>query len=407
MNEFALNENVEKLESVFLSILYLKPEERLVAPNISHLSQIKEILNNIFSDITCTEASYSLNTDKLFFGIKINPVMTSTDAMIILTTDDPVNIGKYQIEFDSKLFDIGLTAEELTSFVLFEISSMMSSECINNTRALIDLHILSNDDVIQIRDSVNYSQLIIYALKDTMYKVSSLLFKENNESIMANKLLQTLDITDSLISAREKVINGAFGAGDSVREPKTIILQWMFMVYKDMKHNYTMVSDTLKDAKDFTASRLIKQEIDKTLVAINRIGAEILSESANLSRTLDSTGYGKLLETSLFASLKKSGLRGLEDALYELTIKVKNCEEEDEAIFILRGINTRLSIIEDYIYNTPDLSDNERKKWTLIAMKYRELREELAKKKIGNKKQYGLFFDYSQLDQLDKDSSYY
>lgn len=407
MNEFALNENVEKLESVFLSILYLKPEERLVAPNISHLSQIKEILNNIFSDITCTEASYSLNTDKIFFGIKINPVMTSTDAMIILTTDDPVNIGKYQIEFDSKLFDIGLTAEELTSFVLFEISSMMSSECINNTRALIDLHILSNDDVIQIRDSVNYSQLIIYALKDTMYKVSSLLFKENNESIMANKLLQTLDITDSLISAREKVINGAFGAGDSVREPKTIILQWMFMVYKDMKHNYTMVSDTLKDAKDFTASRLIKQEIDKTLVAINRIGAEILSESANLSRTLDSTGYGKLLETSLFASLKKSGLRGLEDALYELTIKVKNCEEEDEAIFILRGINTRLSIIEDYIYNTPDLSDNERKKWTLIAMKYRELREELAKKKIGNKKQYGLFFDYSQLDQLDKDSSYY
>ena len=152
---------------------------------------------------------------------------------------------------------------------------------------------------------------------------------------------------------------------------------------------------------------MIKYSVNKTLVAINRIGAEILSESANLSRTLDSTGYGKLLETSLFASLKKSGLRGLEDALYELTIKVKNCEEEDEAIFILRGINTRLSIIEDYIYNTPDLSDNERKKWTLIAMKYRELREELAKKKIGNKKQYGLFFDYSQLDQLDKDSSYY
>ena len=34
-------------------------------------------------------------------------------------------------------------------------------------------------------------------------------------------------------------------------------------------------------------------------------------------------------------------------------------------------------------------------------MKYRELREVLARKKIVNKKQYGLFFDYDKLDHLD------
>ena len=86
-------------------------------------------------------------------------------------------------------------------------------------------------------------------------------------------------------------------------------------------------------------------------------------------------------------------------------MRIKNCETEEDALYILRGINTRLSILEDYLNNTPDLSDTERKRWELVATKYRELREQLAKKKIVNKKQYGLFFDYDQLDQLDNNKN--
>ena len=82
--------------------------------------------------------------------------------------------------------------------------------------------------------------------------------------------------------------------------------------------------------------------------------------------------------------------------------RTKSCETEEEAMYVLRGINTRLNILEDYLFNTPDLSDNERKRWEFLAIKYRELRNILAKKKIMNKKQYGIFVDYNQLDQLDK-----
>ena len=173
------------------------------------------------------------------------------------------------------------------------------------------------------------------------------------------------------------------------------------MVYKDMKHNSVNVSDTLKESKDLTASKLIKAEIDKTLAAINRIDAEILVEGTKLISGLNKPGCNRLLESSLFKGLKQSGLKSIEDKLYEYSLLIKNCDTEEDAMYILRGINTRLSILEDYIYNTKDISDAERKKWESVAMQYRLVREQLIKKKIANKKQYGLFFDYDQLDYLD------
>ena len=401
-----LNDKVERLESVFLNIIRLKPEERLIAPNISHLTDIKTALNDLFDqECTCKDVIYTLNTDKPFFGIEINPDMSPAEALIILTTDDKFKLKEYQLELDSKLFEIGLTADEIVATILFEISSMINSyEAIDQVRVMIDLYLLSEDDVINIRNSANYSQLIIYALKDTLYKVSSIMFKEDPEEIQTNRLIQVLELEDSLLPAQEKILSSPYGSGECVREPKITILQWMFMIYKDIKHNSSIIKETLTEAKYFTASRLIKSEIDKTLAAVDRINVTIF-ESCSLNRMFEAKAIHSLNEISIFKSLKQNGLRGIEDALYEYALRIKNCETEEDALYILRGINTRLSILEDYLNNTPDLSDTERKRWELVATKYRELREQLAKKKIVNKKQYGLFFDYDQLDQLDNNKN--
>ena len=94
--------------------------------------------------------------------------------------------------------------------------------------------------------------------------------------------------------------------------------------------------------------------------------------------------------------MKQNGLRSIEDGLYEFAMRMKNCDTEEDAMYILRGINTRLNVLEDYIYNTPELTDRERKKWQAVANQYRELRVQLTKKKIWKKNSYGLFFDYNQ-----------
>jgi hypothetical protein len=397
MNIELLPEKVEKLESVFVNILYLKPEDRIIAPNMSALNDLRAIINSIFDENKCTDVIYTLNTDKQFFGIRINPAMSSSDATIILSTDEKVKLVKYQIEFDSKLFDIGLDAAELTALTIYEISAMMdSSELFDNVRSAIDHDIVSNDDVVSIRDSINYAQLIIFAIKDTMYKLSSIIFKDSASDAIVNPAVQATNTAEALSSAKDKILSSISGLGESLRTPKPVILQWMFVMYRNMDTNSSIVKDTLVDAKAFTASKLETEEINKTITAINRINSSVLEASRNtdLPKFFENNNLSSLNEISIFKSLKKSGLRGIENDLYEYSMRVRNCDEPEEAYVIMRGINSRLGVLEDYIYSE-NLPEREREHWINISMQYRELRNVLAKKKL-DRKQYGLFWDYSQ-----------
>ena len=402
MNIEYLAEKVEKLESVFVNILYLKPEDRVVAPNMSNLADLRTIINSIFDENKCLDVLYTLNTDKQFFGIRINPAMSASDATVILSTDEKVRLVNYQIEFDSKLFDIGLSGDELVAITIYEIASMMdNTEIFDNLRALIDCNVVTNDDVISIRDSVNYAQLIIFAIKDTMYKLSSMIFKDEPEDLLTNPATAATETGESLLSAREKIISSISGLGDTFRTPKPVILEWMFLMYRDMKINSGIISDTLNDAKAFTASRLEIAEIDKTLDAVNRIDSSIIeSKNIDLNHFFEKKHLSSLNEISLFKSLKKNGLRGIENELYEYTMRVKNCTDADDAYLVMRGINNRLGVLEDYIYSE-QLTDSDRRHWEEVAQAYRDLRVVLSKKKLEGK-QYGLFFDYNKLDELDK-----
>ena len=401
MNIEYLAEKVEKLESVFVNILYLKPEDRVVAPNMTNLADLRTIINSIFDENKCLDVLYTLNTDKQFFGIRINPAMSASDATVILSTDEKVRLVNYQIEFDSKLFDIGLTGEELVAITIYEIASMMdNTEIFDNLRTLIDCNVVTNDDVISIRDSVNYAQLIIFAIKDTMYKLSSMIFKDEPEDLLANPATAATETGESLLSAREKIISSISGLGDTFRTPKPVILEWMFLMYRDMKINSGIISDTLNDAKTFTASRLEIAEIDKTLDAVNRIDSSIIeSKNIDLNHFFEKKHLSSLNEISLFKSLKKNGLRGIENELYEYTMRVKNCTDPDDAYLVMRGINNRLGVLEDYIYSE-QLTDSDRRHWEEVAQAYRDLSVVLSKKKLEGK-QYGLFFDYNKLDELD------
>lgn len=398
-----LAEKIEKMESVFLNILYLKPEERVIAPSMSTLGDLKSVLNQIFKDNNCINVSYTLNTDKPFFGIRINPNMSPSDAVVILSTEEKVKLNRYQIEFDSKLFDIGLDESELAAITIHEIFSMMDScEVIDKVRECIDGNIVSENDVISIRDSVNYAQLIIFAIKDTMYKLSSFMFKSDDE-IASNPGVMASNLEDYIVSAKSKIKTSVSGMSDTMRTPTPSILQWMFVMYKNMKINSKVVKDTLEDAKTFTGSKLEIGEIDKCLTSIDRIESSILlGEGKDLNNFFAENHLTSLNEISLFRNLKKNGLRSIEDELYEFAMKVKNCTEADDAYLIMRGINSRLSILEDYL-DLEDLKDSERKHWQAVSDKYKELRYNLSKKKF-KEKQYGLFFDYSQLPS-DKDKN--
>ena len=352
-----------------------------------------EILNKIFDNRQCVDFLYTNNTDNVIFGINVNPTITNTDLVDILIGTEEMNLGRYSVELDSKLVDV-LDAEELAAFIVDEIDNIMSSTAITNVRAYIDIHLTENDASLDLRNSVNYSQILIYGIKDTINKLNSVMYKLNSDSISTNEYAVALELSDTLEIVQQKLKSIVFGNDVNSDDPKMSVLDWVFLIYKDIEHEYKDAQETLKNAKLFTGSVNQKDEIDKTIKALGRASSEVLSEGAKIIEEATK-------KISLFKNLKQNGLRGIESDLYEYKVRVKNCTDEDDAIYILRCIMTRINILQDYINNNPDISDAEAARWQSDIDAYMNLRAELSAKKVGAKAQYGVFVDYNRLDELD------
>ena len=176
MNELAVQENMDKLTDIINQIKTSGNDSEGLLKITSFVNDLKSVLNDTFSDegYNCLDVIYTLNTDNEYFGVIVNPPIDGLTAFKIFATGEAIRLASYQLELDSKLFANNLTSEEIAAVILFEISSALDPNQITNIRNLIDLHVLSDDDVIHLRDSINYNQLIIYALKDTLRKVSSI-----------------------------------------------------------------------------------------------------------------------------------------------------------------------------------------------------------------------------------------
>ena len=69
-------------------------------------------------------------------------------------------------------------------------------------------------------------------------------------------------------------------------------------------------------------------------------------------------------------------------------------------MFIMRNLSANLAILQDYVENTPNLSESEIARWEEDIDEYRNLRRELGTKKFMKADSF-LNYDYSKLDALD------
>jgi len=352
--------------------------------------KIKYAINEIFEDSSCMSVILTNNTDKMMFGVRVNPIITDSDVLKLIIDDQPIEqcIKNYSMEIDLSLFNY-MNGLDVAAYILEEVASVMSTNILDNIRHIIDCILADEETSIEIRQSINYSQVLIFGIKDTINKIASLLYKDE-EAIGMNEYSEGLDLKDVLRELAGILKSNVFGEENVTATPNLSVLKWSLMVYKDIDLHYNMAKDTLETSKTMTGSVLEKREVDKTLNAIKKAYYEVLSEAV-----VEEAFKG----FSLFKNLKMNGLRSIEDDLYEYKIRVKNCEDQEEAMYTLRQINTRIAILEDYLANT-EVSESERERWYNVILCYRELRAELAKKKIGNKKSYGIFVDYDKIDQI-------
>lgn len=336
------------------------------------LVDLRNELNLFFRDSKCKEVIYTNNTDKLFFGMAVMPVIKADNVYDILQTDEPYRVSEYYLELDSKLFGqmLNLNARELTAVILHEVGHMVKDTTpMNTVRNNIDVYLLKNHENIKISDSIHYKEILAYGLKDALRKVTSI-FESDSDELIADEFVVMCGYGPDLESAFQKVVKNSYNINKDV-DNKIIVLSWVLRLYKDVKLRRISAIRSMNKGKALTPSKLEKKEMDNVVRRLERIDDDALLESVFDDMA---SKYSATLK-----QIKYKGIRSFEDDLYEYSLRAKNLETENDALLLLHQINSRMAIIDDYV-STEKLEDKEQKRWFDLQDKYYKLREDLSRK---------------------------
>jgi hypothetical protein len=223
-----------------------------------------------------------------------------------------------------------------------------------------------------LNDSINYREILRYGIISTVRKVTSI-FEAKDDEIIADEFVFACGYGEDLSTALKKISRNGFLVNKNVKD-KMIVLAWVLRLYKEVKFRRIPALKTLKKGKDMTASKLEIKQMEKVESSLKKIDDASLLEHSfvdSLKQRLDATRKAVLYK----------GIKGFEDDLYEHSIRVKHVYDEDDALLLLRTLNNKISILNDYVTNEK-LSDKERERWYAILEKYYKVREELSKKNL-------------------------
>ena len=146
-------------------------------PNTNNMNKLQKELNRFFKDSTCKGVIYTKNTDKVFFGMCVMPVIDGNKAVDILHNNEVCRINEYYLELDSKLFDplLALSSRELVAILLHEVGHIVNNNApVDEVRKEIDSYLAKEDDNLVIADSIHYKEILAFGIKDFIRRTSSL-----------------------------------------------------------------------------------------------------------------------------------------------------------------------------------------------------------------------------------------
>ena len=366
---------VNKLASNFD---YSRIEKILFALDADHssskLSLLKSELNKLFIKAKCKEILYTVNNDNLFFGMRVYPNINGGDAMDILRDED-VYISEYYLEFDSKLFDpmLALDQRELTAILLHEIGHIVyDTGSIDEVKKHIDMYFVGSDEeaVINTKD-LNYQEVLAYAIKDAVLKVGSLFAKFGNEETIADTFVVSCGYGPYLDSAFRKLSASTTYINKDV-DNSFVVLSWALRLKNEIKFKRLPAIKTLNKAKQLTGSELEKRELSYAVDKLSRLEDDVVEESAfeNVKSRF----------SKKFAEFKLKGVRSIRNDIYELNLRLRTAEDEMDLLYIIRTINSDVSILRDYL-TEPDIPDDERAEIEAALEELYSIRQKAAKEK--------------------------
>ena len=367
------------------------------------MNEIKTELNKFFKDSNCKEVIFTKNTDKLFFGMTTYFVLEDPESVIL--DDKPMRIKEYYIEIDSKLLDLGLSKKELVAVLLHEVGHLVNdSTPIDEVRKAIDVYMAENREQVSIGDVYNNNRFFTLAIRDSIRKMYSI-FTRKDEEILADEFVVMCGYGEYLESAYKKIVASANHINKNVSN-KLLTLDWTFKVYKNMKYYRNIALRVLNKSKGYTGSKYEKKEIDEAIDNLKKVDVDNIRECSVIYEAIKVDGCSfresedMRNNKSFIGRIRHRGLRGLEEDVYEYQMRIRNVEDTDDAINLMRQINSRMAVLDDYLSSCGDIPEKEIQRWEKCLSKYDILREELAKKTVYNRKNYGLWFDMNYANAM-------
>lgn len=369
------NDILAEIGEINLSVINLKAKPG----NKIELNKIKDCLNKIFPDSKCVDVMYTVNTDKMFFGIVTLPILSPNEILNIMTSDEDSKIATYKVELDSKLFcdTIDLSVDEITALIVHEVARLVNDYYpINNARYLIDKTVLDYGITLKMSEYVPYIEIIGYGIKEAARRSVSIF--ENNY-LVPYYLDETYELTDSLRRAITKLENKG-NLWDTEVDNKSIIIKWVVRLYTDILKYRIMSLHTLEKGIELTGSVLVVNEMKNMVKKLHRIDDySLMQEASNIINFFNSTKNATLNALDRF---KANGIKNYYDDYYEIKFEYNNMDNDREtAVALLHKINSRMSVIDDYI-STERVDTQTKKRLTELYYKYDELRKNIAATKL-------------------------
>ena len=301
--------------------------------NFSHnqedLISVKYALNSIFGkDAKCENFIYTINTDKIPFGCIVMPKMASNTINNLMVVGDNIRFDTYEVEIDSKMFDYGLTNEDVAVIMLYNIYHLICDFTpAIRVREMIDAWLANRGSNIIIKDSIQFQAILAFGLYDAINQLTSCLYLPDD--IVNDTFVESLGFTN-FESALQKLYREIPGCENEIkRQPKLTMLDWCLRLYSNVDKERVPALHLLDKVKKLTASVLYINRINSVINALNRIDTSLYTESTQMYIT-ESKRRG------FFTALKYAGLKDIENDFYEYVIRVKNAETEDDVFYALK-----------------------------------------------------------------------
>lgn len=362
---------------------------------------LKNALNKSLQNLHCFEVKYTPNFDKQFFGVYVTPSGIPADELskkLLKGYCDldgeftPFSFNQYSLELDGKLLRefAFLSTEQLWSIIYAEIVTACDRRATEKLRNMIDSYIALTRTRICPDTVLSYPLLFDMMCRITIHNITSLFARY--DVLTMDEIPQA--IRDAgLESVYASALEALTTAGMKPDEVDTsgVMMNWYFSNYMAFDNN-RYVEFMLRDSMSIEASSLVRNMCFNALKQITRVTA---GDYNYYSVSVNEAGKRK----GLLYQMKRNGMKSIEEDLFEYNMRLRNVETQDDAILLMRQINSRMSILEDYL-REEDMDEKDRERWEDCYKKYLELREALSKKTVYNKKMYGLFVDYNALQNM-------